>query len=108
MSRRRLAFIAALSLVVRVGYVVAFIRGYTPNSDADSYFQIGRAVSRGHGYAFTLPFAFVHATAIRPPLYPTVLAGFFRVFGVHVGVAQGVNIAAGCGVALLGALIANR
>jgi hypothetical protein len=93
---------------VRLGYALAFMRHYVPDSDADSYFSIGRAVSRGEGYAFTLPFEFVHATAIRPPLYPTVLAGAFRVFGVHVGVAQGVNIVAGCIVVVLGALIAER
>jgi 4-amino-4-deoxy-L-arabinose transferase-like glycosyltransferase len=108
MSRRCLALVAAISLVARVGYVVAFMRGYEPTSDADSYFEIGRAVSKGQGYAFTLPFEFVHATAIRPPLYPTVLAGAFRVFGAHVGIAQGVNVVAGCGVAVLGALIAQR
>lgn len=84
------------------------MRHYEPTSDADSYFAIGRAVSRGHGYAFSLPFEFVHATAIRAPLYPTVLAGAFRVFGAHVGVAQAVNIVAGCIVVVLGASIAER
>lgn len=108
MSRRCLALVAAIALLARVGYVLAFMRGYVPDSDADSYYAIGRAVSKGQGYGFTLPFEFVHATAIRPPLYPTVIAGAFRVFGTHVGVAQGVNIVAGCAVAVLGALIAHR
>jgi 4-amino-4-deoxy-L-arabinose transferase-like glycosyltransferase len=108
LTRQEMGLVMAVALVARVGYVVAFMRGYVPNSDADSYYAIGRSVSQGHGYAFTLPFEFVHATAIRPPLYPTVIAAAFRVFGAHVGVAQGVNIAAGCGVALLGALIADR
>ena len=108
MSGRRVALVASIALVARIAYSVAFMRHYAPTSDADSYYEIGRAVSKGQGYAFTLPFEFVHATAIRPPLYPTVLAGAFRVFGVHVGVAQGVNILAGCGVAVLGALIADR
>ena len=105
---RRLALIAGVALAARVGYVLAFMRGYTPNSDADSYFNIGRAVSEGHGYVFTLPFEFVHATAIRPPLYPTLIAGAFEVFGVHVGVAQGVNIVAGTLVAVAGAMIGAR
>jgi len=108
LARRWLGFIAGISLVVRVLYVIAFMRGYVPDSDADSYFAIGRAVSKGQGYVFTLPFEFVHATAIRPPLYPTVIAGAFRLFGVHVGVAQGVNIVAGSLAAVLGALIAQR
>ena len=108
MRSRRLALIALIALGARIGYAVAFMRHYVPNSDADSYFAIGRAVSKGQGYAFSLPFEFVHATAIRPPLYPTVLAGAFRVFGVHVGVAQGVNIVAGSVAVVLGALIAER
>jgi 4-amino-4-deoxy-L-arabinose transferase-like glycosyltransferase len=105
---RQLALIAGVALVVRVGYVVAFMRGYVPNSDADSYFAIGRAVSKGQGYVFTLPFEFVHATAIRPPLYPTVIAGAFKVFGVHVGVAQGVNVVAGSLAAVAAGLIGAR
>jgi 4-amino-4-deoxy-L-arabinose transferase-like glycosyltransferase len=108
MQRRTLAALAGVALVARVVFTVAFMRGYTPDSDADSYYQIGRAVAKGHGYVFTLPFEFVHATAIRPPLFPTVLAGAFKVFGAHVGVAQGVNIVAGCGATVLGALIAAR
>jgi 4-amino-4-deoxy-L-arabinose transferase-like glycosyltransferase len=107
-SGRRVALIASTALAARIAYSVAFMRHYAPDSDADSYYKIGRAVSKGRGYAFTLPFEFVHATAIRPPLYPTVLAGAFRVFGVHVGVAQGVNIVAGSVVVVLGALIAER
>ena len=91
-----LAGLGALALVARVVYAVAFMRGYTPGSDAENYYQIGRAVSQGHGYVFNVPFGYVHATALRPPLFPTVLAGAFRVFGTHVGVAQGVNIVAGC------------
>jgi 4-amino-4-deoxy-L-arabinose transferase-like glycosyltransferase len=105
---RALALIASVALLTRVGYVVGFMRGYTPHSDADSYFKIGRAVSHGQGYVFTLPFEFVHATAIRPPLYPTLLAGAFKVFGAHVGVAQGVNIVAGTLVAVAGALLGAR
>jgi hypothetical protein len=108
MDRKRIALIFGAALVARVVYVVAFMRGYLPNSDADSYFAIARSVSKGHGYAFTLPFEFVHATAVRPPLFPTVLAAAFRVFGTHIGVAQGVNILAGSAAAVVGALIADR
>jgi len=108
LSVRQIAIVASIALCVRVAYALAFMRHYLPDSDADSYFSIGRAVSRGEGYAFSLPFEFVHATAIRPPLYPTVLAGAFRVFGAHVGVAQGVNVIAGSISVVLGALIAAR
>ena len=89
-------------------YVALFMRGYSPTSDADSYLQIARAVSHGRGFVFTLPFEFVHATAIRPPLYPTVVAGAMRIAGTRVGVAQAVNMVAGSGAAVLGALIGQR
>ena len=39
---------------------------------------------------------------------PIVIAGAFRVFGTHVGVAQGVNVLFGCVAAVLAALIGNR
>jgi 4-amino-4-deoxy-L-arabinose transferase-like glycosyltransferase len=107
-DRRPLLVIGAVALCSRVIYVLAFMRGYRPNSDADSYFAIGRAVANGRGYVFTLPFSFVHATAIRPPLYPTLIAAAFRVFGQHVGVAQGVNVVVGSVSAVLAALIGAR
>ena len=78
MQRRTLAGLGALALVARVVYAAAFMRGYTPDSDADSYYQIGRAASKGHGYVFTLPFEFVHATAIYG--YHRLFAG--RLFGL--------------------------
>ncbi len=108
MKLRSVLGVAALALAARVLYVVVFMRHYAPNSDAHSYFTIALAVSRGDGYVFTLPFEFVHATAIRPPLFPTVAAAAMHVFGAHLGVAQAVNIVAGTGAAVLGALIGNR
>jgi 4-amino-4-deoxy-L-arabinose transferase-like glycosyltransferase len=108
LMRRSLVVVGATALCVRVGYVLVFMRHYTLDKDAHSYYAIGRAVSRGHGYVFTLPFEFVHATAIRPPLYPTVIASAFRVFGTHVGVAQGVNVVAGTAAAVLAALLGYR
>ncbi len=107
-TRRRVLGIGALALAARLGYVLAFMRHYAPTSDAHSYYKIALAVSRGDGYAFTLPFEFVHATAIRQPLFPTVVAGAMRVFGARLGTAQGVNVVAGTVAVVLGALIAHR
>jgi hypothetical protein len=107
-TRRSLVVVALVALCVRVGYALAFMRDYTPDKDADSYYQIGRAVSEGRGYVFTLPFEFVHATAIRLPFYPTVIAAAFRVVGAHVGVAQGINVVAGTAAAVLAALLGHR
>ena len=50
----------------------------------------------------------MHATAIRAPFFPTVLAGAFRVFGTHIGVAQAINIAAGSAAAVLAVLLGRR
>ena len=80
--------LAAFAMTVRIVYVLAFMRGYTPNSDADSYYAIAKSLARGEGFVHTLPFGLSHATAIRPPLYPFVVSVAFRLFGAHVGVAQ--------------------
>jgi 4-amino-4-deoxy-L-arabinose transferase-like glycosyltransferase len=100
--------LAAFAMAVRIVYVLAFMRGYTPNSDADSYYAIARALARGHGFVHTLPFGLSHATAIRPPLYPFVVSVAFRIFGAHVVVAQFVSMVAGTGAVVVGALLATR
>jgi 4-amino-4-deoxy-L-arabinose transferase-like glycosyltransferase len=107
-TRRALAGIGAGALAARVVFVALFLRDYRPKSDAANYFELAQALSRGRGFVATLPFEYVHATAERPPLYPAVASVFLRIFGEHVGVAQGVNIVAGAIAAVLGALLAAR
>jgi len=107
-----LGAIGAVALVVRIAYAAVLRRDYRPDSDADSYFQIARALSEGRGFVQSIPFGHDHPTAGRPPLYPVLVAPLFDLFGVHVGVAQAFNVVAGAGVAVTaavaGAHIAGR
>jgi 4-amino-4-deoxy-L-arabinose transferase-like glycosyltransferase len=105
MGRRQLFGLAGLAAAVRVVYVFVFMRDYAPRSDADSYYNIARAIARGDGFVHPLPFHLSHATAIRPPLYPTVVGGAFKVFGSSVGVAQACSITFGVLAVVVGACI---
>jgi hypothetical protein len=100
--------IGAVALVVRIAYAAVLRGDYRPDSDADSYFQIARALSEGRGFVQSMPFGHDHPTAGRPPLYPVLVAPLFDLFGVHVGVAQAFNVAAGAGVAAIAAVAGAR
>lgn len=76
-------------------YVLAAMRHYAPNSDAAHYNEIASAVAHGRGVSSLYPYVWLHHTAFRPPLYPLLLGGAYAIFGVHVGVAQGLNIILG-------------
>jgi hypothetical protein len=108
MSHRALAVVALLALGVRFAYIVAFMRDYSPDADANHYYALADSFAHGHGLAHPLPTGLAHATAIRPPLYPTVLGATFWVFGTHVGVAQLLNSVFGAGVAVLAAMLGAR
>ncbi len=56
----------------------------------------------------TTPTAWVHATAFRPPLYPLLLGTAFAITGVHLAVAQAVNVVIGSAVVVLIAVLATR
>lgn len=94
--------------MVRIAYVALLRRHYRPDSDADSYFQIARALSEGRGFVQSMPFGHDHPTAGRPPLYPALVAPLFDLFGVHVGVAQAFNVVAGACVAAIAAVAGAR
>ncbi|GIU86029.1 MAG: hypothetical protein KatS3mg009_0544 [Acidimicrobiia bacterium] len=103
-----LAGVGAVALGVRVVYTVVARRGYTPDSDADSYFRIAAALADGRGFVQPVPFGFEHPTAGRPPLYPAVVAPLFELFGAHVGVAQAVNVLLGAATAVLAVAVGAR
>jgi 4-amino-4-deoxy-L-arabinose transferase-like glycosyltransferase len=108
LSRRSLLLVAIGAIAVRVAYIVVVIPHYVPMSDADQYQRLSRAVSRGKGLILDFPFAFLHPTAFRPPLYPVLLGAVYSVTGVHVGVGQALNVALGVVVVLMAAVLAAR
>jgi 4-amino-4-deoxy-L-arabinose transferase-like glycosyltransferase len=74
---RRLAALTALALAVRLVYALAIVDDPTGVGDAILYHVIAHALADGHGYANAL-FGEYAPTATHPPLYPLVLAGFFK------------------------------
>ena len=90
---------------VRLVYLVAFARDYTPRSDAQHYQDIATAFANGDGIAAPFPFTYLHPTAFRPPLYPALLGAVYWITGVHVGVGQLVNVALGAAVVVLAAML---
>ena len=107
-SLRGAAAIFAVALVVRIAYVLVFLRNYHPQTDAQHYIDIATQFAHGHGFAADYPYVWVHATAFRPPLYPLLLGTAFAIFGVHVAVAQALNVILGSGVVVLTAIVTSR
>jgi hypothetical protein len=92
----RIAIVVVLvALVVRIAYWRLAIPDYRPRSDAAHYYDIGRAMANGDGFAHTFPQLHLHPTAFRPPLFPLLLGGLFFVFGASIGLAQLTNLVLG-------------
>ena len=105
---RNAAAIFGVALVVRIAYVLVFLRNYHPQTDAQHYIDIATQVAHGHGFAADYPYVWVHATAFRPPLYPLLLGTAFAIFGVHLAVAQALNVILGSGVVVVIAIVTTR
>jgi 4-amino-4-deoxy-L-arabinose transferase-like glycosyltransferase len=103
--RKTLMLLAVGAVAVRLAYLAAFARDYTPRRDADHYRAIASAFSNGDGISATFPFAYVHPTAFRPPLYPVLLGVFYWVTSAQVGVGQLLNVALGSTVVVLAAML---
>jgi 4-amino-4-deoxy-L-arabinose transferase-like glycosyltransferase len=80
-------WMVAIALFLRVGWIVV---GHTYKfKNLDEHFgfgyemgRIGAAIASGHG--FSDPFSgHTGPTAWEPPLYPFLIAGVFRVFGIY-------------------------
>ena len=80
-------WIVAIALLLRVGWIVIGHTYKFKNTDDNFGFgwemgRIGASVASGHG--FSSPFGpATGPTAWEPPLYPYVIAGVFRVFGIY-------------------------
>jgi hypothetical protein len=81
------AWIAAIALIVRVGWIVIGHTYKFKNTDDNFGFgwemgRIAAALASGHG--FSSPFGpATGPTAWEPPLYPYLTAGVFLVFGIY-------------------------
>ena len=98
---------SAIALAARLGYW-ALLGRRAPSSDAAQYAELARNLASGHGFSMYFPQIYLHPTAFRPPLYPFLLAGAFRVFGSHVVVGQVLNVALGLVVVALAFLLTRQ
>jgi hypothetical protein len=103
--RRTLALFAVGAVAVRLAYLVAVAREYSPRRDADHYQAIASAFANGDGISAPFPFTYLHPTAFRPPLYPAMLGAVYWITGIHVGVGQLLNVALGATVVVLAAML---
>ncbi len=86
-TRWLLPFIVLAAFTIRL-----FVAGFTYPSlpDADKLYEafgwemgwIARALASGHGFSSPY-FPWSGPTAMQPPLYPTLLSGVFRLFGIY-------------------------
>ena len=74
--------ILLLALLLRVGYMVA-TPDYVLVHDALDYDKAAKSIARGDGWPYSrIP---GRETAFRPPAYPVLLAGVYKVAGVEHG-----------------------
>jgi len=106
--RRTLVLLAVGAVGVRLIYLAAFAGDYKPRRDANHYQAIASAFANGNGISAPFPFTYLHPTAFRPPLYPTLLGAFYWVTGVHVGVGQLLNVVLGATVVVLAAVLGGH
>ncbi len=97
--RKRLVLLASLAFAVRLVVVLCVYRSL-PNSEQHEAFGweqgwIARSLVLGHGFASPFQPLSGGPTALVAPLYPALLAGIFRVFGLYSNasafVALGLN-----------------
>ena len=96
-----------LALVVRVGFVLA-TRNYVPKTDSADYQRIAESVASGHGFGPSVVAPGGGASAFRPPLYPITLGLFYKVVGVHIGLARLAQAFLGTVTVALTGLLALR
>lgn len=87
--------VGAVALALRLAYLLAFTASERLSSDAVQYSYLATNLAHGRGYVDVYPQLALHPTAFRPPLYPAVLALFYRVFGASPGVGRGLNVVIG-------------
>ncbi len=90
--RRALAGITAVSILIRLVFVVVFSRtGANALLDSERYTRVAMNLLAGNGFAEWG----THPTAFAPPVYPFFLAACYGLFGVHPLLVKLVQAVAG-------------
>jgi 4-amino-4-deoxy-L-arabinose transferase-like glycosyltransferase len=103
MDRRVIGLILVLALIVRLGYVVA-TPGYEAIDDAHNYDVHAVSIANGHGFA-RIGSGPTGQTAFRPPGFPYLLAGVYKLTGVERAKAHSRYLAGRVANALIGTAI---
>jgi hypothetical protein len=104
--RIALAAIVVIALLIRVALVLA-TDGYRPTYDAQAYAMHALALEAKGSYPSSILSAPGSPTAFRPPAYPYLLAGVWKVSGVSLGSARLAGAVLGALTVLLLALVAG-
>src|SRR5689334_10816750 len=103
MDRRVIGILLGLALIVRLGYVAA-TPGYQAIDDAHNYDVHAVSIANGHGFA-RIGSGPTGQTAFRPPGFPYLLAGVYKLTGVERAKADSRYLAGRVANALIGTAI---
>jgi hypothetical protein len=105
MNLKLLTVIIVLALAFRVLFWIEVVGAAAPlRGDEIDYDAIARSLASGHGFSRTADVP----TASRPPLYPILLAGVYRIVGPRAEWGKAFQILLGGAIVLLAYLLARR
>jgi 4-amino-4-deoxy-L-arabinose transferase-like glycosyltransferase len=97
--------VGLFALLLRLGYNAFYVGpGYVPTYDAADYNSIATSLAAGQGFRLQDG----PLTALRPPLYPLMLAGIYRLSGVNYQVGLAVQAVLGAGIVLASYAVAKQ
>ena len=106
--RYGIVLVLAVGLLARILYWVRMSPDYVPLSDAIHYDELARNIAT----AWATPTSSRSSTPTpprsRPPLYPALLGGSYKVFGPNVVVGRVLSLLLGMGVVVLAYLLVQR
>jgi 4-amino-4-deoxy-L-arabinose transferase-like glycosyltransferase len=105
MKPKLIALLIVLAVALRVLFWLEIVGVHAPlRGDEIDYDRIARSLASGSGFVG----AGGEPTASRPPLYPVVLAGMYRIFGPHAAAGRILQILLGGAIVALAYLLARR
>jgi len=105
MNLKLLAVILVLAVAFRALFWLEVVGPGAPLcGDEFDYDAIARSLASGHGSSLTAD----KPTASRPPLYPILLAGVYRIVGVRAEAGKALQILLGGAIVLLAYLLAEN
>jgi 4-amino-4-deoxy-L-arabinose transferase-like glycosyltransferase len=102
------AALLAVGLGVRLLVVWATRHSFGLRADGADYFRIASSLAHGHGFGHSVIAPARGASAFRPPLYPFLLGGLFKVTGPSVAAARVLNAFVGTAALAVIGLLAFR